>query len=469
VQARAYTIGHDIVFGAGQFAPATSEGKRLIAHELTHTVQQTGGSTHPQQAISRAPDAIQRAGDPAAIPAGLPCPTDLTTGAPAGTSVMFGESDSAISPAHTALLTTFRGTWLTAGGTDDVLVHGYASTDGDQGPNWTLSCNRATAVQAELVRLGIPAVRVSVAAHGESTDFGAGLSVNRRAVVTTRAAGLLPLPLVSGTLTPRDNFAGRSTSRFGVGETLDLSFASFPPRPAVDFGGLTWVRVSGGGTLAAVTNAGTATYTAPGTTDTVTLELRVASGATAGRVISSRTISIVQPSGVHITVVPGSGPGRAGPSGGTVPAGTWGAGFQGDPFIEPKDVSFRGVRFGEGTVASVVTPAGSFLSGFGGLAHSVGPLVPGQGGNATTGTPLFPARDSITTGSLPPAGSFLGISTCGASDFLWAIPWEFSVAGSPRTFFATANHHMFSTLFCDAVIEKAGSGRVCRRLDGTTC
>jgi hypothetical protein len=42
VSARAYTVGRDIVFGADQFAPETSEGRRLIAHELTHVVQQCG-------------------------------------------------------------------------------------------------------------------------------------------------------------------------------------------------------------------------------------------------------------------------------------------------------------------------------------------------------------------------------------------------------------------------------------------
>ena len=42
VDANAYTVGHNIVFGAGRFAPETHEGRRLIAHELTHVVQQTG-------------------------------------------------------------------------------------------------------------------------------------------------------------------------------------------------------------------------------------------------------------------------------------------------------------------------------------------------------------------------------------------------------------------------------------------
>lgn len=42
VSANAYTVGPNIVFGAGQFAPGTHEGRRLIAHELTHVVQQIG-------------------------------------------------------------------------------------------------------------------------------------------------------------------------------------------------------------------------------------------------------------------------------------------------------------------------------------------------------------------------------------------------------------------------------------------
>ena len=42
VNAHAYTVGHDIIFAAGRFAPGTQEGQRLLAHELTHVVQQSG-------------------------------------------------------------------------------------------------------------------------------------------------------------------------------------------------------------------------------------------------------------------------------------------------------------------------------------------------------------------------------------------------------------------------------------------
>ena len=42
LSARAFTVGGDVVFGPGQFAPDTPKGRRLLAHELTHVVQQRG-------------------------------------------------------------------------------------------------------------------------------------------------------------------------------------------------------------------------------------------------------------------------------------------------------------------------------------------------------------------------------------------------------------------------------------------
>ena len=42
IDSLAYTAGHHIVFGPGQYRPDTADGRRLLAHELVHTVQQTG-------------------------------------------------------------------------------------------------------------------------------------------------------------------------------------------------------------------------------------------------------------------------------------------------------------------------------------------------------------------------------------------------------------------------------------------
>ena len=67
--ARAYTLGRDIVFGEGRYAPATVEGKRLLAHELAHVVQQSRPAAGapprpcrlPRQAQPRARPATRRA------------------------------------------------------------------------------------------------------------------------------------------------------------------------------------------------------------------------------------------------------------------------------------------------------------------------------------------------------------------------------------------------------------------------
>ena len=66
VNANAYTVGHDIVFRAGRFAPGTHEGRRLLAHELTHVVQQSGlegisaGQSNEKRGLSPTHSRIQR-------------------------------------------------------------------------------------------------------------------------------------------------------------------------------------------------------------------------------------------------------------------------------------------------------------------------------------------------------------------------------------------------------------------------
>jgi hypothetical protein len=46
VNALAYAVGHDVVFGRGQYQPTTSYGRRLLAHELVHVLQQTESTPH---------------------------------------------------------------------------------------------------------------------------------------------------------------------------------------------------------------------------------------------------------------------------------------------------------------------------------------------------------------------------------------------------------------------------------------
>jgi len=59
VNARAFTMGSHVVFGQGEFAPGTSAGRKLLAHELVHVVQQGSGSPIPS-GVSRVDDAPER-------------------------------------------------------------------------------------------------------------------------------------------------------------------------------------------------------------------------------------------------------------------------------------------------------------------------------------------------------------------------------------------------------------------------
>jgi hypothetical protein len=83
VNARAYTVGSDIHFNKGQLDPTSADGERLLAHEVAHTVQQSGGAQRAQYKLEvsspgdsaeleadRAADAMVR-GAPATVSGGL--------------------------------------------------------------------------------------------------------------------------------------------------------------------------------------------------------------------------------------------------------------------------------------------------------------------------------------------------------------------------------------------------------------
>jgi hypothetical protein len=63
VGANAYTVGHNIVFGAGQYLSQASTNKRLLAHELAHVVQQSGGSEAVQRQETPIPSQAEAAAD----------------------------------------------------------------------------------------------------------------------------------------------------------------------------------------------------------------------------------------------------------------------------------------------------------------------------------------------------------------------------------------------------------------------
>jgi|GEM_PF-5542529 len=75
VNALAYTVGNDVVIGSGHYAPETRDGRRLVAHELTHTIQQAGASAAGPLTIGRANDSFEReAGQYAQLSSQRPLP-----------------------------------------------------------------------------------------------------------------------------------------------------------------------------------------------------------------------------------------------------------------------------------------------------------------------------------------------------------------------------------------------------------
>jgi hypothetical protein len=68
--ALAYTVGRDVVFGARQYAPETREGRRLLAHELAHVVQQARSpgpiNVMPAGAMTAGDDPLEREAEGAA-------------------------------------------------------------------------------------------------------------------------------------------------------------------------------------------------------------------------------------------------------------------------------------------------------------------------------------------------------------------------------------------------------------------
>ncbi len=60
LQARAFTTGEDIFFRSGEYRPDVSSGQRLLAHELTHVVQQQGSVQTDRESVGRVDDAFEQ-------------------------------------------------------------------------------------------------------------------------------------------------------------------------------------------------------------------------------------------------------------------------------------------------------------------------------------------------------------------------------------------------------------------------
>jgi hypothetical protein len=99
VQAHAYTVGDDVVFGPGQYQLGSAAGQRTLAHELTHVVQQRNGPvsgtpTGDGISLSDPSDSFERAAEANAdrIMSGTPSNAFATASGAGGSSVQRQEA-----------------------------------------------------------------------------------------------------------------------------------------------------------------------------------------------------------------------------------------------------------------------------------------------------------------------------------------------------------------------------------------
>lgn len=170
IGAAAYTVGRDIVFGAGRYQPHSGAGQQLLAHELAHVVQQSrGGSALPDaearadraadqavqgrlvstQALGGAPVALQaKPDDNPAADAGLPFPTKSLSG--------FALNSAALTSTHSADIDNLA--WsislhlgMRKNGRATISIVGHTDRSGDEKLNDALGQSRADMARQALI------------------------------------------------------------------------------------------------------------------------------------------------------------------------------------------------------------------------------------------------------------------------------------------------------------------------------
>lgn len=201
VNAQAYTVGRDIVFGNGSYAPGQSGGQELLAHELTHVVQQSGASKPSGDIqIGEAGDAFEQEAEGNAQRIGAP-EGGLSGNRVAGAGVLqknpepppllptlnlpsdsitleAGDSPAVENPKLVQLATAFKG-MIAANPTAYIKLSTYlseaakmnsAKSKEEQGQLQ----QRMRAFQQALVLLGVPAASIQIEPATAYSTKGAG-------------------------------------------------------------------------------------------------------------------------------------------------------------------------------------------------------------------------------------------------------------------------------------------------------
>jgi outer membrane protein OmpA-like peptidoglycan-associated protein len=163
VAARAFTVGRDIAFAANEYRPETEPGRRLLAHEIVHTLQQSTGS---------GPGPLRR--QPATTPPPTPTPLPVTMPTPGSTDflierigtsttarIFFGRGSATLSAAALTKLDEVK-----AASPGSVRLVGYASAD----ETATIATSRADAVKTVLAAAPNPVTVASAVGNAPATS-----------------------------------------------------------------------------------------------------------------------------------------------------------------------------------------------------------------------------------------------------------------------------------------------------------
>lgn len=225
-----------------------------------------------------------------------------------------------------------------------------------------------------------------------------------------------------GTLDPKDDFNGRSQSCYGLEEKVDLGWDITPcGLTPIEINGLTWYLLDGVGYLDADPWYGTGVYDAGESVGDVTLVLVVMSGPSAGvGFFNPYNRTVIAPSGTRMT--------RVDPDFVWHEFNTASAGIKLHYWLDPTNVSFRYLTFGEGSCPP--TPAWGVCSEKG--SHSQNYFGAILGGHITNGCRVI-AEDRPWCRVVP--------WNAGDGGWTWNIPTQYIDDTSTRhTFGGTQNH-----------------------------
>ncbi|HEX3126495.1 MAG TPA: DUF4157 domain-containing protein [Thermoanaerobaculia bacterium] len=259
ISARAFTVGSDIAFAPGEFQPASLEGRRLIAHELTHTLQQGTGSLSFARCLQRdpAPDEGE------------------STLREATVSVAWADQDQEFY--HRAI---------------QAIASSASFKDAGKPSLWQpfrdpiFAFHRSYGLKIspkpnEVIKIRANAFVNPKAFHGRVTQAG----VEPEQVAKLRGAK------ITGVMKSQETFKDRGPNELGPDGVADLSFTSATAISAADVGGLKWFISSGPGSLTGGDD-GKATFSAAGRS--VILELRTVSGYSVGSAVTSLVIKVLK-------------------------------------------------------------------------------------------------------------------------------------------------------------------------------